>query len=136
MSALGSKMRSVRRLVQPPSDARPGPSGQPRPPNPWTGWTPTPVLQGLGDRHDILQGLGDRHDIGPVRGGRTIRRAQKALRIKPYRRAETDGLGKPGRRALPHTADVPKVANFPYGGLVSDVANLGPGHLGADGGRP
>lgn len=71
-------MRSLRAFVQPPSDPRPGPSGQPRPPNPWTGWTPNPVLQGLGDRHDILQGLGDRHDIlqgfcdrhdvGPVRG--------------------------------------------------------------------
>src|SRR5215470_6800171 len=68
MSALGSKMRSLRAFVQPPSDPRPGPSGQPRPPNPWTGWTPNPVLQGLGDRHDILQGLGDRHDLGPVRG--------------------------------------------------------------------
>ena len=65
MSALRSKMRSLRAFVQPPSDPRPGPSGQPRPPNPWTGWTPNPVLQGLGDRHDILQGSGDRHDIGP-----------------------------------------------------------------------
>ncbi len=61
-------MRSVRPPVQPPSDPRPGPSGQPRPPNPWTGWTPNPVLQGLGDRHDILQGLDNRHDVGPVRG--------------------------------------------------------------------
>ena len=65
-------MRSLRAFVQPPSDPRPGPSGQPRPPNPWTGWTPNPVLQGLGDRHDILQGLGDRHDIGPVRGRPSI----------------------------------------------------------------
>ena len=64
---LWSKMRSLRAFVQPPSDPRPGPSGQPRPPNPWTGWTPNPVLQGLGDRHDILQGPGDRHDVGPVR---------------------------------------------------------------------
>ena len=61
-------MRSLRAFVQPPSDPRPGPSGQPRPPNPWTGWTPNPVLQGLGDRHDILQGFCDRHDVGPVRG--------------------------------------------------------------------
>ena|SRR6516164_1724058 len=68
MSALWSKMRSLRAFVQPPSDPRPGPSGQPRPPNPWTGWTPNPVLQGLGDRHDILQGFCDRHDVGPVRG--------------------------------------------------------------------
>jgi len=60
-------MRSLRAFVQPPSDPRPGPSGQPRPPNPWTGWTPNPVLQGLGDRHDILQGFCDRHDVGPVR---------------------------------------------------------------------
>jgi|SRR6516164_4038094 len=71
MSALWSKMRSLRAFVQPPSDPRPGPSGQPRPPNPWTGWTPWTsnlVLQGLGDRHDILQGFCDRHDVGPVRG--------------------------------------------------------------------
>jgi hypothetical protein len=69
MSALGSKMRSVRPFVQPPSNLRPGPSGQPRPPNPWTGWTPwtsNPVLQGLGD--PLLQGLGDRYDVAPVRG--------------------------------------------------------------------
>jgi hypothetical protein len=62
-------MRNVRPPVEPPSDPRPGPSGQPRPPNPWTGWTPwtsNAVLQGLGD--PLLQGLGDRYDVAPVRG--------------------------------------------------------------------
>jgi putative DNA primase/helicase len=71
---------------------------------------------------------------------RTVRRAQKSLGIKPYRRAETgDGLGKAGRWywALPNTPDAPKMANFPYGGHVSDVATLGDsGHLRGDGGRP
>jgi hypothetical protein len=75
-------MRSVRPPVQPPSDPRPGPSGQPRPPNPWTGWTPwtsNPVLQGLGDPH--LQGLGDRHDVGPVRGRPLIAVTETAAAI-------------------------------------------------------
>ena len=81
MSALWSKMRSLRAFVQPPSDPRPGPSGQPRPPNPWTGWTPNPVLQGLGDRHDILQGLGDRHNIGRARGRPLIAAPETAATI-------------------------------------------------------
>jgi hypothetical protein len=75
-------MRSLRPFVQPPSDPRPGPSGQPRPPNPWTGWTPwtsNPVLQGLGDPH--LQGLGDRHDVGPVRGRPLIAVTETAATI-------------------------------------------------------
>jgi hypothetical protein len=70
---------------------------------------------------------------------RTVRRAQKALRIKPYRRAETgDGLGKSGRWywALPNAPGAPKMANFPYDGHVSDVATLGDfGHLSTEG-RP
>jgi hypothetical protein len=59
---------------------------------------------------------------------RTIRRAQKTLGIKPYRRAESgDGLGKSGRWywSLPSGEDDPKMANFPYDGHVSDVATLG-----------
>jgi AAA domain len=64
---------------------------------------------------------------------RTVRRAQKALAIKPYRRAESgDGLGKSGRWfwSLPGGGDSPKVANFTYGGHVSNVATLGDfGHL-------
>jgi hypothetical protein len=64
---------------------------------------------------------------------RTLRRAQKALGIKPYRRAESgDGLGKSGRWywALPNGIDSPKVANSPYDGHVSRVAILGnSGHL-------
>jgi hypothetical protein len=85
-------MRSVRPPVQPPSDPRPGPSGQPRPPNPWTGWTL--VLQGLGDPH--LQGLGDRHDVGPVRGRPLIAVTETAAvilgrsgRTLTYRRRNT-----------------------------------------------
>jgi putative DNA primase/helicase len=64
---------------------------------------------------------------------RTVRRAQKALGIKPYRKAEAgDGLGKSGRWywSLPSSGDDPKMANFPYDGHVSDVATLGnSGHL-------
>ena len=58
---------------------------------------------------------------------RTIRRAQKALGIKPYRKAETgDGLGKSGRWywSLP-SAGSTKMANFSYDGHVSDVAIIG-----------
>jgi len=69
---------------------------------------------------------------------RTVRRAQKALGIKPYRKAESgDGLGKSGRWywSLPSGDDDPKVANFPYDGHVSDVAALGnSGHLSRNGG--
>jgi putative DNA primase/helicase len=69
---------------------------------------------------------------------RTVRRAQKALGIKPYRKAEAgDGLGKSGRWywSLPSGGDDPKMANFPYDGHVSDVATLGnSGHLRRDGG--
>src|SRR5262245_46662773 len=84
MSALGSKMRSVRPFVQPPSNPRPGPSGQPRPPNPWTGWTPwtsNTILQGLGDRHGILRGL------GPVRGSPLIAMPETAAVILGRSRA-------------------------------------------------
>src|SRR5262249_17196906 len=77
MSVLGSKMRSLRPFVQPPSDPRPGPSGQPRPPNPWTGWTSNPVLQGLGDRHYI----------GPVRGSPLIAMPETAAVILGRSRA-------------------------------------------------
>jgi putative DNA primase/helicase len=69
---------------------------------------------------------------------RTVRRAQKGLGIKPYRKAESgDGLGKSGRWywSLPGDADDPKMANFPYDGHVSDVATLGnSGHLRGAGG--
>ncbi|MGO9947484.1 MAG: hypothetical protein ACLPWG_11600 [Steroidobacteraceae bacterium] len=69
---------------------------------------------------------------------RTIRRAQKALGIKPHRKAESgDGLGKSGRWywSLPGDGDAPKMANFPYDGHVSNVATLGnSGHLSRDGG--
>ena len=53
---------------------------------------------------------------------RTVRRAQKALGIKPYRKAEAgDGLGKSGRWywSLSSVGDDPKMANFPYDGHVS-----------------
>jgi putative DNA primase/helicase len=64
---------------------------------------------------------------------RTLRRAQKALGIKPHRRAESgDGLGKSGRWywALPNGIDGPKVANSPYDGHVPKVAALAiSGHL-------
>ena len=70
---------------------------------------------------------------------RTVRRAQKALGIKPYRKAEAgDGLGKSGRWywSLPGSGDAPKMANFPYDGHVSDVAILGnSGHLRGTGGE-
>jgi putative DNA primase/helicase len=70
---------------------------------------------------------------------RTVRRAQKALGIKPYRKAEAgDGLGKSGRWywSLPGGGDAPKMANFPCDGHVSDVAILGnSGHLREDGGE-
>jgi hypothetical protein len=75
-------MRNVRPPVEPPSDPRPGPSGQPRPPNPWTGWTPwtsNAVLQGLGD--PLLQGLGDGYDVGPVRGRPVITLTQTTATI-------------------------------------------------------
>jgi putative DNA primase/helicase len=69
---------------------------------------------------------------------RTVRRAQKSLGIKPFRKAEAgDGLGKSGRWywSLPGDADAPKMANFPYDGHVSDVAALGDsGHLSRNGG--
>jgi putative DNA primase/helicase len=69
---------------------------------------------------------------------RTVRRAQKGLGIKPYRRAESgDGLGKSGRWywALPNTGETPNMANFPYDGHVKDVATLGnSGHLSGEGG--
>ena len=69
---------------------------------------------------------------------RTVCRAQKALGIKPYRRAEIgDGLGKSGRWywSLPTGEVDPKLANFPYDGHVSDVANLGnSGQLSGNGG--
>ena len=58
---------------------------------------------------------------------RTVRRAQKGLGIKPYRKAESgDGLGKLGRWywSLPGNSDGTKMANFPYDGHVSDVATL------------
>ena len=59
---------------------------------------------------------------------RTVRRAQKALGIRPERRAESgDGLGKTGRWywSLP-----PKMAKNPYVGHAPDVATLGKrGHL-------
>jgi hypothetical protein len=91
-------VRDVRPPVQPPSDPRPGPSGQPRPPNPWTGWTPwtsNAVLQGLGDPllqglddpllqgldDPLLQGLGDRRDVGPVRGRPVIALTETAATI-------------------------------------------------------
>jgi hypothetical protein len=75
-------MRSVRPPVQPPSDARPGPSGQP-----WTPWTSNAVLQGLGDPFlqglgdPFLQGLGDRYDVGPVHGRHVIALTQTAATI-------------------------------------------------------
>jgi putative DNA primase/helicase len=69
---------------------------------------------------------------------RTVRRAQKALGIKPHRKAESgDGLGKSGRWywSLPGTGDDTKVANFAYDGHVSNVATLGDsGHLRGNGG--
>ena len=70
---------------------------------------------------------------------RTVRRAQKALGIKPYRKAESgDGLGKAGRWywSLPSGADDTKLASFSYDGHVSDVATLGDfGHLRQNGGQ-
>jgi putative DNA primase/helicase len=69
---------------------------------------------------------------------RTVRRAQKALGIKPYRKAGAgDGLGKSERWywSLPGSGSEPKMANFRYDGHVSDVATLGnSGHLSRDGG--
>jgi putative DNA primase/helicase len=69
---------------------------------------------------------------------RNIRRAQKALGIKPYRKAESgDGLGKSGRWywSLQRWANDTKVANFPYDGQDLDVATLGDaGHLRQNGG--
>jgi putative DNA primase/helicase len=69
---------------------------------------------------------------------RTVRRAQKALGIKPYRKAEMgDGLGKSGRWycSLPTSDEAPKVAISAYVGHVSDVDNLGiSGHLSGQGG--
>jgi len=69
---------------------------------------------------------------------RTVRRAQKGLGIKPYRKAESgDGLGRSGRWywSLPGLAEGTKVANFSYDGHVSDVATLGGvGHLKQGGG--
>jgi len=70
---------------------------------------------------------------------RTVRRAQKALGIRPYRKAESgDGLGKLGRWywSLPSGADDTKLASFSYDGHVSDVATLGDfGHLRQNGGQ-
>ena len=70
---------------------------------------------------------------------RTVRRAQKALGIKPFRKAESgDGLGKTGRWywSLPSGVDDTKMANFSYDGHVSDVATLGDfGHLRQNGGQ-
>jgi hypothetical protein len=70
---------------------------------------------------------------------RTVRRAQKALGIKPFRKAESgDGLGKAGRWywSLPNGLDDTKMANFSYDGHVSDVATLrDSGHLRQNGGR-
>ena len=70
---------------------------------------------------------------------RTVRRAQKALGIRPYRKAESgDGLGKLGRWywSLPSGADDTKLASFSYDGQVSDVATLGDfGHLRQNGGQ-
>jgi putative DNA primase/helicase len=69
---------------------------------------------------------------------RTVRRAQKALGIKPCRKAEVgDGLGKSGRWywSLPNTDEATKVASFAYLGHVSDVDTLGnSGQLSRDGG--
>jgi putative DNA primase/helicase len=69
---------------------------------------------------------------------RTVRRAQKTLRIEPYRKAEVgDGLGKSGRWywSLPNADEAPMVANFAYLGHVPDVDTLGnSGHLSRDGG--
>ena len=69
----------------------------------------------------------------------TVRRAQKSLRIKPYRKAESgDGLGKQGRWywALPNTEDAPKVLKSPYVAHVSNVSTLGNSeHLRPNGGR-
>jgi hypothetical protein len=69
---------------------------------------------------------------------RTVRRAQKGLGIKPYRKAESgDGLGKSGRWywSLPGGADDTKMAYFAYDDHVSDVATLGnSGHLKGAGG--
>ena len=58
---------------------------------------------------------------------RTVRRAQKDLGIKPYRRAESgDGLGNAGRWywSLPGEVEGTKMAMSSYGGHVSDVATL------------
>ena len=58
---------------------------------------------------------------------RTVRRAQQALGIKPYRRAEAgDGLGKSGRWywSLPTGEVDPKLANFPYDVHVLNVDTL------------
>jgi putative DNA primase/helicase len=68
---------------------------------------------------------------------RTVRRAQQALGIKPYRRAEAgDGLGKSGRWywSLPTGEIDPKLANFPYDVHVLNVDTLGDsGHLRGNG---
>jgi hypothetical protein len=70
---------------------------------------------------------------------RTVRRAQKSLGIKPFRKAEAgDGLGKSGRWywALPGGDDAPNMASFSYDGHVSDVDALGnSGHLSRGGGQ-
>ena len=70
---------------------------------------------------------------------RTLRRARKALSIKPFRKAEAgDGLGRSGRWywSLTNDSERPKVANLSYDGHVSEVATLGnSGHLRAGGGQ-
>jgi len=69
---------------------------------------------------------------------RTVRRAQKALGIKPYRKAESgDGLGKAGRWywSLQSSANDTKVAKSSYDGHDLDVATIGgSGHLRQNGG--
>ena len=69
---------------------------------------------------------------------RTVRRAQKNLGIKPFRKAEAgDGLGKSGRWywALPGGDDAPNMASFSYDGHVSNVDTLAnSGHLSGNGG--
>jgi hypothetical protein len=69
---------------------------------------------------------------------RTVRRAQKNLGIKPFRKAEAgDGLGKSGRWywALPGGDDAPNMASFSYDGHVSDVDTLAnSGQLSGNGG--
>jgi putative DNA primase/helicase len=70
---------------------------------------------------------------------RTVRRAQKALGIRSYRKAESgDGLGKAGHWywSLPDGQGAPKMAKFSYDGHVPDVATLGNfGHLRDEGGE-